>query len=594
MSEKIAESITQIGQRSIVESPIQARGGRVIDNGAVATTRMNQPLLGNGSVRKKMVKTQKDERDREQQEEDFTLVASQTSLAPSSLSLMSDPNTLDTFHRILEILRGCWTDLEQSMIPPNDDIKDKLSPDYQLERLVFAVSNRIPKPIQQHSKLAQIQALIQTMLQSNPRDHMKQFKNILDEECNNIKGKCDQCISYYKELMEQLQKNDPFFKDGCHQWEQIRDHVALARNETKRIFQQWVRMDCMNSSTTSSNETLKLKGKTKERSLNKKQARLPKHRDNLDGRNGMKLPSSHRDIFLPPISPSTPAFPMSSKKNAMKRKRSTSPDQLEQQQPKRSRTSIPHKIRSSDSLVSATIMNSNPDAKATLPATTKNPRVDVPSRRNRVLQRPRKAKVMNPAIDDEFDKFRRTYMIEDKDPRRLTNPLLELPQFSCQSKSESFPQSSEMLTLMNLYFPQPDTFPLSYYARLLGFDVPSSAIQSDHYYEFDALTVPLMDSSKDDSYCIPDEEPGCRSVINRPNSLEDERRLDLLHPVLKSLLEDLIFQRNDCFIEAPHNTVISSGFIDFAREHGMIDDDLEFRSFKNGDEKYLAHGVSII
>eukprot|EP00557_Chaetoceros_sp_GSL56_P014429 CAMPEP_0176484286 /NCGR_PEP_ID=MMETSP0200_2-20121128/4372_1 /TAXON_ID=947934 /ORGANISM="Chaetoceros sp., Strain GSL56" /LENGTH=1594 /DNA_ID=CAMNT_0017880747 /DNA_START=2820 /DNA_END=7604 /DNA_ORIENTATION=- len=58
--------------------------------------------------------------------------------------------------------------------------------------------------------------------------------------------------------------------------------------------------------------------------------------------------------------------------------------------------------------------------------------------------------------------------IIDRKSDRLVNPLLELPQGSMSS--DSMLPVSEYLKLMEIYFPEPDTYPLSFYARLLGID----------------------------------------------------------------------------------------------------------------------------
>lgn len=79
-----------------------------------------------------------------------------------------------------------------------------------------------------------------------------------------------------------------------------------------------------------------------------------------------------------------------------------------------------------------------------------------------------------------------TIRIKDEYPDRLVNPLLELPrivgngQHSSSSLSIASPsrkhdpiQAAELWNWMEVVFPKPDTFPISYYARLLGWTIPS-------------------------------------------------------------------------------------------------------------------------
>ena len=62
--------------------------------------------------------------------------------------------------------------------------------------------------------------------------------------------------------------------------------------------------------------------------------------------------------------------------------------------------------------------------------------------------------------------------ILDEFPDRLVNPLLELPQPFVVS--ERVLPVSEYLKMMEIYFPEPDTFPLAYSAKLLGIHLPDS------------------------------------------------------------------------------------------------------------------------
>lgn len=57
----------------------------------------------------------------------------------------------------------------------------------------------------------------------------------------------------------------------------------------------------------------------------------------------------------------------------------------------------------------------------------------------------------------------------DEDPTRIVNPLLEIPSENSQNEPV---HGSELITMTDIVFHKPDTYPLSYLGRLLGFDIP--------------------------------------------------------------------------------------------------------------------------
>ncbi len=72
-----------------------------------------------------------------------------------------------------------------------------------------------------------------------------------------------------------------------------------------------------------------------------------------------------------------------------------------------------------------------------------------------------------------------TVRIKDDLPNRITNPLIEMPYYQSVPKQltapgslpvETIPQGAEFWGTMPIYFPEPDTYPLSYFAKILGFD----------------------------------------------------------------------------------------------------------------------------
>ena len=80
-------------------------------------------------------------------------------------------------------------------------------------------------------------------------------------------------------------------------------------------------------------------------------------------------------------------------------------------------------------------------------------------------------------------------VLKDRDPNRIVNPLLETPQYPPLPKGvmpgslpvPMIPNGAELWNICNIYFAKADTFPISYYARILGFDVPQMVQETNCY-----------------------------------------------------------------------------------------------------------------
>eukprot|EP00986_Skeletonema_menzelii_P009435 scaffold4301_cov144-Skeletonema_menzelii.AAC.2 len=93
----------------------------------------------------------------------------------------------------------------------------------------------------------------------------------------------------------------------------------------------------------------------------------------------------------------------------------------------------------------------------------------------------------------------------DANPNRLCNPLLRLPQFpdGLDPPIEEIPQGGELWNLADLHWAEPDTYPISYLARLLGFDVPEEGIDQPFAENFDPMSVKMMKDDTDPWACVP-------------------------------------------------------------------------------------------
>ena len=81
-----------------------------------------------------------------------------------------------------------------------------------------------------------------------------------------------------------------------------------------------------------------------------------------------------------------------------------------------------------------------------------------------------------------------SFTIFDEEPRRLVNPLCDIPRFDGQQHEH--PSAPELYVWSDLIFGKPDTYPLSYYARLLGFQVEPAP--EDKYVVLDPTSIPLI------------------------------------------------------------------------------------------------------
>jgi len=87
------------------------------------------------------------------------------------------------------------------------------------------------------------------------------------------------------------------------------------------------------------------------------------------------------------------------------------------------------------------------------------------------------------------------YITSDEFPERIVNPLLELPR-------EESVHGSELLSLTDIVFAPPDTYPLSYLGRLLGFHIPSSEGRV-FPTEMKVKELSFLDRTKDPFFHIP-------------------------------------------------------------------------------------------
>jgi hypothetical protein len=156
----------------------------------------------------------------------------------------------------------------------------------------------------------------------------------------------------------------------------------------------------------------------------------------------------------------------------------------------------------------------------------------------------------------------------DQDPNRLVNPLLEPLPFTgattpAGTSSDGTPtgtifQAGELLLAPEIVYHQPDTYPISYLARLLGFDVPVA--DQDTAFPTpvpDIASLPLATKKANPATLSTGEtttsmpEP---TVCQPLGDTDDQCTLDYIDPVYKSLLQQG-YDRSD--LRAPSGTMLA-------------------------------------
>jgi hypothetical protein len=180
-------------------------------------------------------------------------------------------------------------------------------------------------------------------------------------------------------------------------------------------------------------------------------------------------------------------------------------------------------------------------------------------------------KVVSEEVPKESDRV--TVTIVDTNPDRIVNPLLEVPQGSTTGEPNLL--VSEFVRLLPIFFPESDTFPLSYYAKLLGF----------------VLREDLDELGKNDAWFNIPPLGKFGSVVNgitfNPTldyvdevGMRYDQDLDYVDPVWLGLLNDDTGYLDDparAAVEVKESRVISKDCISLAMSLGLNKGDFTFR-----------------
>jgi hypothetical protein len=192
-------------------------------------------------------------------------------------------------------------------------------------------------------------------------------------------------------------------------------------------------------------------------------------------------------------------------------------------------------------------------------------------------------KAVSEEVPKESDKV--TVTIVDPNPDRIVNPLLEVPQGSMTGEANLL--VSEFVRLLPIFFPEPDTFPLSYYAKLLGF-----SLREDVSLEEQNGKWLLEDENgKSDPWFNIPPLGKCGSVFrdaafNPTLDYVDKRGvrcdqyLDYVDPVWLELLNDVTsYQESStrAATEMKESRIISKDCVSLAKSLGLVGGGVTFR-----------------
>lgn len=183
----------------------------------------------------------------------------------------------------------------------------------------------------------------------------------------------------------------------------------------------------------------------------------------------------------------------------------------------------------------------------------------------------------------------KTHIIDgDDDPQRICNPLLTLPQFPSGNDPplDEIPTGGELWNIASLHFADPDTYPMSYLARLLGFDVPEVGNGVPFAQEFDPMNVPVMKS--DPWMDVPDGGIFCDQVWKKVD--DDDAFLSYMDPLWAHILQTFRGYNESDFKDAGkgYQAHLSPLVLEFAEKRSILKkDQISFRMATVDDEDSL-------
>ncbi len=212
--------------------------------------------------------------------------------------------------------------------------------------------------------------------------------------------------------------------------------------------------------------------------------------------------------------------------------------------------------------------------------------------------------------EQQLEEKKQLVKIRDEFPDRVTNPLLEMPYYQSVPKgfassgslppAESIPQGAEYWKTMPLYFPIPDTFPLAYIGRILGFDASlANEIIENGDNENINISSLLLKECKDDEWKRFSKEGKFSDHLQFLRGQQMKAHglpYDEVDPMWKALIDQYRGFREDLYkpsIDVNSSYVMPSHCIDYAKRLELYNEEITFRRAKLDDVDSLIKLSSV-
>eukprot|EP00956_Cyclotella_meneghiniana_P001632 scaffold1804_cov66-Cyclotella_meneghiniana.AAC.8 len=196
-------------------------------------------------------------------------------------------------------------------------------------------------------------------------------------------------------------------------------------------------------------------------------------------------------------------------------------------------------------------------------------------------------------LPDPTPKFKSHVIRNDPSPQRISNPLLTLPLYppGHDPALEDIPTGGELWNMADIRFCDPDTYPISYLGRVLGFDIPEAGVGCPFGGGLDVDTLSTLNEKEDPWMVVPEVGHFVNQVWKRKNGAEDDAVLSYMDPLYANILQTYRGYNGTDFIDAGKGYAehLSPLIMEFAKERGIVNNnDVSFRMATSDDEAALT------
>lgn len=200
-------------------------------------------------------------------------------------------------------------------------------------------------------------------------------------------------------------------------------------------------------------------------------------------------------------------------------------------------------------------------------------------------------------LPDPTPKVKSHVIRGDDMPQRISNPLLALPVYprGHDPALEDIPTGGELWNMANLHFCDPDTFPISYLGRVLGFDIPECGAGQPFGQSLDVDKLSTVNEKEDPWMEVPEvghfvDQIWKKTFHNKNTGSGDDAVLSYMDPLYANILQTYRGYNGTDFVDAGkgYSEYLSPLILEFAKEKGIVNNnDVSFRMAMSDDEKAL-------